>query len=420
MSAPPPSNLIPAPAASASLRRAGLVAIAVATLLMAGAGLRAWSNAQASQQLAADTAQDGVRQVLTIQAKPGAAARGLTLPATLRGEQEAALYARASGYLQRWTKDIGDSVRKGELLAVIDAPESDQELQQARAALEQVRARLALTQSSLQRWEGLRARDAVPQQELDERRAAHQQAGADQAAAQANVQRLEELQRLRRVVAPFDGVVLRRYAEVGTLITANATTGRALYDLAQIDRLRIDLAVPQSAAADVQVGQAVKIRWPERPGLVVEGSIQRTAPGIDTATRTRQVTIALPNPERKLLPGSYVDVQLADAKLNKDAKTSDRPRALSVPPGVLQFRQEGPRVALVQNDRIVLRNVKLGRDFGRSVEVLEGLRPQDHIVLNPPDALIDGERVQAQAAPDSKPGNTPDAKPESKPGKARS
>lgn len=432
MPAPPHDDLEAAPLGALPMRRIGWWSAGLVVVLLAGATARVLSNTRQAGELASTSATASPRQVLTVRAKAAPGLRDVTLPGTLRGRQEAVVYARTAGYVKRWTKDIGDSVRRGELLAEIDAPEADQELGQARAARDQVRARAALTQSSLARWESLLAKEATSGQEVDERRAAHGQAVADLAAAESNIQRLQVLESLRRVVAPFDGVVVRRQIEVGALV--NAGNARELYLLAEIDTLRIDLAVPQTYAAAVQPGQAVQVRWPERPGLVVEGRISRAAPGIDSATRTRQVLIDLPNPDRKLLPGSYVDVQLqggsgrggpregAAANAARDTgktrerdglmtavkdggtrvgptTSADAPRLLTVPQGAVQFRQDGPRVVLVKDGRIQLRNVKLGRDLGRELEVREGLSPRDEIVLNPSDSIADGERVTATPAP---------------------
>ncbi|MGZ5780441.1 MAG: efflux RND transporter periplasmic adaptor subunit, partial [Burkholderiaceae bacterium] len=285
------------------------------------------------------------------------------------------------------------------LLAVIDVPEAEQELLQARAASEQIRARLALTQSSLERWEGLRQRDAVSQQELDERRAAHQQARADLAAAEANVRRLEQLQSFRRVTAPFSGTVVRRNVDVGALIGAgNNGANRELFYLAQTDKLRVDVAVPQTYSAAVIAGQEVTVKLLERPGVPFKGTVARTAGAIDSATRAMQIEISIPNPDGQLMAGAYVEVSLPLANPVKN---------LLIPVNVLQFRQDGPRVAVVTADakgeqRIALRNVKLGRDIGRSIEVLGGITPKDALVLNPYDAIEDGERVVAQAAPQEK------------------
>ncbi len=389
----------PATSSPRPLRRATILGAGALALLLTGAAVRVYSKTQHADAVATRTAQDAIRHVQTGQATPGEARRTLTLPGTLQGHQEAAIYARASGYLQRWTKDIGDPVKKGELLAVIDAPEAEQELQQARAAIEQIRARLVLTESSLDRWERLRLQDAVPQQELDERRAARQQARADVAAAEANVRRLEQLQAFRRVSAPFDGIVVRRNVEVGALIGAgnNGASGELFY-LAQIDRLRIDVAVPQTYASAVRAGQEVSVKLLERPGAPVKGTVARTAGAIDSASRSMQIEISLRNRDGKLLPGAYVEVSLPLA----NAASS-----LVIPVAALQVRQNGPRVALVRSDaagvqRIVLRPVKLGRDFGRTLEVTAGVTAQDRLVINPHDAIEEGEPVHVASAPATK------------------
>lgn len=388
------------PSPSRPLRRAVIVGASALALLLAGAAVRVYSKTQHADTVATRTAQDAIRHVQTAQPRQGDAKRNLTLPGTLQGHQEASIYARANGYLQRWTKDIGDPVKKGELLAVIDAPEAEQELQQARAIIEQIRARLVLTESSLDRWERLRLQDAVPQQELDERRAARQQARADVAAAEANVRRLEQLQAFRRLSAPFDGIVVRRNVEVGALIGAgNNGTSRELFYLAQIDRLRIDVAVPQTYASAVKTGQEVTVKLLERPGVLVKGTVARTAGAIDSASRSMQIEISLPNRDGKLLPGAYVEVSLPLA----NAATN-----LVIPVAALQVRQNGPRVAVVRSDaagvqRIALQPVTLGRDFGRTLEVTDGVTASDLLVINPHDAIEDGERVHLAAAPAQKP-----------------
>jgi len=375
---------------SRALRRTAWLAGGVLLALLAGAGLRVLASSGQARALADTTARNAVRNVLTATPRPGEARRTLSLPGTLRGQNEAALYARTNGYLRSWTKDIGDRVRKGELLAVIDAPETEQELLQARAAREQVKARFGLAESSLARWQELRQRDAVSQQELDERNAALRQARADLAAADASIRRLEQLQSFRRIVAPFDGVVVRRNVEVGALIGAgNNGSARELFHLAQTDPLRVSVAVPQTHAADVRVGQEVSLRLIEKPGVPLKGTVARTAGAVDADSRTMAVEVELPNPDGRLLPGAYVEVNLALA---------GNARGLVVPASALQFRQDGPRVAVVdEQNRIVLRSVKLGRDLGKTVEVLSGLGPTDRLVLNPHDAIEPGETVIATA-----------------------
>jgi multidrug efflux system membrane fusion protein len=380
------------PASGRAIRRARQLALVTVLLLLGGAGVRTYVNSVHASQVARDTEHLALRTVLTTKAKPGQGQRTVALPATLRGQNEAAIYARTNGYVKAWKKDIGDQVKRGDVLALIDTPEVDQDLAQAQATAEQIKARVALTSSSLARWEGLRERDAVSAQELDERRAAQQQAQADLAAAKANVRRLQQLHDFGRISAPFDGVVVRRNVEVGALIASGSgSTTKELYYLAQTDALRLTVAVPQAYAGDVSVGKEVGIRLLEKPNLPLKGEVTRVAGGIDASTRSVLVEVALPNKEGKLIPGAYVEVSLPLSSAN---------RLLTLPPNTLQFRQEGPRVAVVgEGDKVALRPVKLGRDLGRAVEVLSGIGPKDVVVLNPHDTILDGERVAAREAP---------------------
>jgi multidrug efflux system membrane fusion protein len=371
-----------------TLRRAAWLTGALLLTLAAGAAVRVQASSQQARDLNDSTARQAVRSVQTTTARSGDAKRTLALPGTLRGHTEAALHARTNGYLASWNKDIGDRVRQGELLAVIDAPEGDQELLQARAARDQVKARLGLAESSLARWQGLR--DVVSQQALDERQAAVHQGQADLNAAEANLQRLTQLKSFRRIVAPFDGVVVRRNVEVGGLIAAgNNGAGRELFQIAQTDPLRVTVAVPQVHAGDIRIGQAVTLRLAERAGAPLKGRVARTAGAVDPDSRAMAVEIELPNPDGRLLPGAYVEVGLS---------LQGAQRHLVVPASALQFRQDGPRLALVdEGQRIQLRPVKLGRDLGKSVEIVSGLASTERIVLNPPDTLEAGETVIATA-----------------------
>lgn len=380
------------------------IATGLVLALAVGAALRGYASVRQVRSLEASTAENALRHVLTATARPADGRRSLALPGTLRGQSEAALYARTNGYLQAWYKDLGDPVRRGEALAQIDAPEAEQELLQARAAREQVAARVVLASSSMDRWKSLRARDAVSQQELDERSAALRQARADLAAAKANVRRLEQLQSFRRIVAPFDGIVVRRNAEIGALVNAgNGGSSRELFQIAQIDPLRVTVAVPQAYAADVRVDQEMSVKLAERPGAPLKGKVARTAGAMDPESRAMSVEIELPNPQGKLLPGAYVEVGL---------QLRSAGQRLVVPASALQFRQDGPRLALVGEDgRIELRTVKLGRDLGKTVEIDSGLAAQERFVLNPPDTLESGEAVVATAAPTPAPQTAPGVQP---------
>jgi RND family efflux transporter MFP subunit len=362
-----------------------IVGVIVGAMLVGGAVIFVVRGFQSSA-LAASTELHAKQYVTTVNPKPGGGGLPLTLPGTLQGINEATVYARSNGYVLRWTKDIGSSVKKGELLAEIAAPEIDQELSQAVAAQQQAASSESLAKSSAERWRGLREKDAVTQQELDERQSTFLQAEANLASAQANTRRLRNLQGFNKVVAPFDGVVTSRSIDVGDLVDAgNGGAGRALFKVAQVDPLRLYVFVPQVYAQQVKVGDAVTVTLPGHQGEEYQGNIARTARAIDTGTRTMQVEIRIPNPKDALIAGAYVQVNLP---IEQDGE------ALLIPINVLLFRPDGPRVATVDDSgRVRLIPVKLGTDFGSSVAVLGGLKVDDRVVLNPADSLADGDIV---------------------------
>lgn len=341
--------------------------------------------------LAAATEIHARQYVTTIEARLRGDAQRLTLPGTLQGGIESTIYARTSGYVLRWTKDIGSAVKKGELMAQISAPEVDQQLSQAIAARSQAAENLSLAKSTAERWEGLRQKDAVTQQDLDERRSAYTQAQANFAAADANVHRLQQLQGFANVAAPFDGVVTRRNIDVGDLIDGgNGNTGRALFSVAQVDPLRLYVYVPQAYAHRIKIGDPVAIELAERSGEKFTGVIARTARAIDAATRTMQVEIRVPNENGALIAGSYVQVVLPIAAA---AST------VVVPTDVLLFRPEGTRVASVDaHGRVHLTTVKLGTDYGDAVEILSGVVAGARLISHPADSLSDGDAVVASGS----------------------
>jgi RND family efflux transporter MFP subunit len=371
-----------------TLRRARLLTVAFLVLLALAGGRIVFSRISNAKTLEAGTAERNKLYVRVASPTAAGAAQTLVLPGSLQGYVQAPIAARASGYLKRWVRDIGSRVEKGELLAEIEAPELDQQLSAAIAARQQAASSLDLARSSLERWESLRKRDAVSQQEVDERRSADAQARANLAAADANVERLRQLEGFKRVTAPFAGVITRRNVDVGDLIDAGA--GRVLFVLAQTDPLRVYVNVPQSYAPMVKRGQQVAVTQAELRERSFAGEIVRTAASIDAATRTMQVEINLANKDGALLPGAFVQVSLPLPGSG----------ALSIPANALLFRPEGPRVAALGADgRVALRTVRLGRNFGSSVEVLEGVGAQDRLVLNPPDSLADGDAVSVAAEP---------------------
>jgi RND family efflux transporter MFP subunit len=374
------------------LKRAKFVAVTLVAVLLVGAVVVLVNRSFQARALENSTVIHATQYVTTTRPVSGGDGIPVTLPGTLQGVIESTVYARSSGYLVRWTKDIGASVKKGELLAEITAPEIDQQLLQAQAARTQTAASGALAKSTAERWQSLREKDAVTQQDLDERLSAYQQAQADLASADANVARLRSLRGFNRVTAPFDGVLTRRNVDVGDLINAgNGGAGQALFSVAQVDPLRLYVYVPQVYAAQVKVGDAVTVTLAERAREQYQGTIARTARAIDPVTRTLQVEIRVPNPNGALLSGAYVQALLPIK--------GDR-AATVVPTNVLLFRPDGPRVAVVDDrGHVHLVPVQLGTDYGTSVEVLSGLDIANQIIINPADSLADGDVVALVPSP---------------------
>lgn len=367
------------------MRNTKIITVIVLLLLAAGAGRTMFSRMANAKVLESGTTERAKQYVKTALPQGGKAGQTLSLPGTLQGFVQAPISARASGYLKRWTKDIGSRVKKGELLAEIETPEIDQQLSQAVAARQQASSGLDLAKSSVERWEALRKKDVVSQQELDERRSTDAQARANLAAADANVSRLRQLEGFKNVVAPFDGVITRRNVDVGDLVdAAGGAGGRALFTLSQTDPLRVYVNVPQAYAQLIKPDQTVVVTQSELSGQRFQGKVARTGASIDTATRTMQVEIALPNAEGVLLPGAYVQVSLP-------LQVSS---TLVIPSNALLFRGEGTRVGVVDpQGKVQLKPVVVGRNFGDTVEVLSGIAPTDRMVLNPSDSLSNGDEV---------------------------
>jgi RND family efflux transporter MFP subunit len=383
------------------VRRTRWLVLVVLVLLALGAARTVFVRMANARALETGTTERAKQYVQTALPRTPTAGQTLALPGTLQGFVQSPISARASGYLKRWTKDIGSRVEKGELLAEIETPEIDQQLSQAVAARAQAASGLELARSTAERWEALRKKDVVSQQDLDERRSAVAQATSNVAAADANVQRLKQTEGFKRVVAPFAGVITRRNVDTGDLIDAGAGggAGRALFVLAQTDPLRVYINVPQAYAQLVKAGQPVVVTQAELRGQTFKGQVARTAGAIDTTTRMMQVEVALPNKDGALLPGAYVQVSLPLAAS----------RTLTVPSNALLFRAEGTRIAVVgAQGRINLRPVTLGRNYGENVEVVDGLEGTDRMVLNPSDSLAEGDVVAV--APDAPSAPAADAK----------
>jgi RND family efflux transporter MFP subunit len=366
------------------VRRTKILALIVLVLLALGATRTVISRMSNSRALEEGTIERAKVYVKVAVPSTGDAGQTISLPGTLQGFVQSPIAARASGYLRRWYKDIGARVEKGELLAEIETPEIDQQLSQAIAARQQAAASLDLARSTVERWESLRKKDAVSQQELEERRSANMQAVANLAAADANVERLRQLEGFKRIVAPFAGLITRRNVDVGDLIDAGSSGGRALFLLAQTDPLRVYVSVPQTYSQLIKPGQKVVVTQAELRGRTFEGEVARTAASIDTTTRTMQIEVALPNRDGTLLPGAYVQVALPLASSN----------AMTIPTTALLIRGDGIRVAAVDaQGRVHLRPIRIGRNYGERVEVLDGVTGTEQLVLNPSDSLAEGDQV---------------------------
>jgi RND family efflux transporter MFP subunit len=371
-------------------RKSGLLAIIVLIILMVAGAFALVRRVTERGALAKETERLAIPTVGVIKPATEPASDQLVLPAQLQAYVESAIYARTNGYLLRWNKDIGSKVKKGELLAEIDTPEIDQELSQAKAAQQQTEAQLQLAKSTAERWANLRKTDSVSQQEADQQASAYSQAMANTAAAEANVRRLQQLESFKHVYSPISGVITRRNTDVGALITAGSSgTGKELFDVAQVDPLRVFVSVPQTNAPSIRAGLPAYIELREYPGQKFTGKVVRTADSIDPATRTLLTEIDVPNPDGHLLPGSYAEVHFA---------VPVQMTRLSIPVNAMLFRPEGPRVAVVGSDhKVHLKAISIGRDYGTKVEILGGLDPNDQIVVNPADSLEDGQEVNIKA-----------------------
>lgn len=375
--------------------KSGRLALIVLAILVVAGGFAIARRLTERGALAKETERLAVPTVGVTKPSAEPAADQLVLPAQLQPYVESAIFARTNGYLLHWNKDIGSHVKKGELLAEIDTPEVDQELSQAKAARQQTDAQMQLAKSTAERWTNLRKTDSVSQQEADQQVSAYAQAQANLAAADANVRRLQQLESFKHVYSPITGVITRRNTDVGALITAGSTgQSRELFDVAQIDPLRVFVSVPQSNAPAIRAGLPAYIELREYPGQKFNGKVVRTADAIDPTTRTLLTEIDVPNPNGQLLPGSYAEVHFAvPIQISR----------MSVPVNTVLFRPEGPRVAVVGPDnKVHLKAIIIGRDFGTKIEILGGLDANDQVIMNPADSLEDGEEVNVKAGSGAK------------------
>lgn len=358
-------------------------------VLIIAVALGVWgvmSRLVARSELRKRTVSEAQISVVTVQPDLSGAGDELVLPGTVQAYIESSIYARTSGYLKAWYTDIGSHVHKGQLLAQIETPEVDRELQQARADLATAKANLALAQITNARWQTLLATKSVSQQDADNKAGDAAAKSATAEAAAQNVARLEDLESFKRVLAPFDGVVTARNTDVGALINAGEASGAQLFRLADTHVLRIYAQVPEAYAAATRDGLPAELHFVERPGKVYAARTVRTSDALDPSARTLQVELQLDNRDGELLPGSYAEVHL---------KLPASTRTLRLPANTVLFRAAGLQVATVDSaNRIQLKQITQGRDFGKTIEVLAGIGPADNVVVNPPDSITDGVTVR--------------------------
>jgi RND family efflux transporter MFP subunit len=365
-------------------------ALVAALVLVLGAlfAIGLWPKWNALKVAQAEAGKDDLPAVLYVPAKRGSSKADMTLPATLYAMQETTIYARTNGYLKRWLVDIGDSVKAGQVLAEIEAPELDRELDQAHASRAQVKANLDLAKVTAERYAALLKEEAVSPQEVDEKQGLYAARSADYAASEANLRRLEQMKSFQRVAAPFSGTITARNVEVGSLIQAGSASSTGwLFKLAQTETIRVHAAVPQSSMRLVKPGMTVDLVVPELGDKAFQAKVMRNAGAFDAATRTMIVEMHVPNRGGPLLPGMY-----AQARLNL---VNPEP-SIQIPINALMIGGDGARVATVDPAGVVqIKPVKIGRDLGKEVEIVAGLSENERVINNPRDSLVNGTKVRA-------------------------
>lgn len=356
-------------------------------------GLHVRSASEKRLTIATDEAS--IPTVTVIHPEQGIKAGDLALPGNVEAFTDTPIYSRTNGYLKNWYFDIGAHVHKGDLLAVIETPEIDQQLSQSRAELERMQANANLAGVTANRWEVLLAKHAVSQQEADQTKSNFIAAQAAVDASSANVRRLEQLQSYERIIAPFDGVITARSTDIGDLITAGSGTGSGssspseLFHLDASSRLRVYVSVPEVDSDSIHNGDEATLTQDANPNLKISGRIVRNADAINQSTRTLRVEVDLDNKRGLLRPGAFVFVHF---------HLPPTSRAVTIPSNTLLFRAEGLRVGVVRNDRVQLVPITIGQDFGNAVQVTSGITPADAVIIDPSDSLASGMLVHPKAA----------------------
>jgi RND family efflux transporter MFP subunit len=360
-----------------------IAVIAVTALLVSGI----WSRVKAGLTLRAETAQSALPAVSVVSPKHTAPADEIILPGNVEPFINSPIYARTNGYLKKWYFDIGAHVKQGQLLAVIETPEVDQQLQQARSNLLTAQANLELASITKTRYQGLLKSNAVSQQDVDNAVGTYNANKAIVEADKAAVEQYSALVSFEKIYAPFDGVITARNTDIGDLINSgsNSNAKTDLFHIAQPGRLRVYVNVPEEYSQGIKSGMTADLSLAEFPGRKFQGKMVRTAEAINMTTRTLLIEIDVDNPTGTLLSGSYAEVHLA---VPTQAST------FLLPVNALIFRSEGLRVATVKNGKVVLSAVTPGHDFGAQIEIVAGLKPDDQVIVNPPDSIVSGQEVQ--------------------------
>ncbi len=377
----------PAPSPGRTHRRGLAIAAMIGALVVVVVVVNGiWDRNSSAARLKVATEAQSVPTVGLIRPATNTNVSYLDLPGRLEAYSRAPIYARVSGFLKAWYVDIGASVKAGQLLAEIEAPDLDQQLMQAKGTLASAQAAEGLAKITAQRWQALSGTNAVPRQTIDEKTGDLGVKQANTKAAQANVDRLEVLSEFKRVTAPFDGIVTARNTDVGALINADSSAGLALFIISDVKKLRLTIAVPQNYVPSVPLNTQVKITVPEYPGKVYNGVVEASARAVDPASGTTRMQVVVDNSTGELMPGAFANTRIG---LPQNAQ------ALSVPAGALIFDQKGLRVATVDaNSKVVLKPVTISRDLGQVVEIATGLSRDDRVIESPPDGLSNGDPVR--------------------------
>ncbi len=369
-----------------TLKRVGIGAAAIALIVVAAGTASRISATNDLRETAEDAAIPTVSVVTPAADKEGDA---LVLPGNVQAYNSAAIYARTNGYVRRWLADIGDSVRAGQSLAILDAPEVDQQLAQAQADYQTALANQRLADTTARRWSSMLSQDAVSKQEADEKAGDLAAKSALSNAALANVKRLKALQGFTRLSAPFDGVVTSRSAQIGALVVAGNAAAQPLFTVSDVHRMRIYVRVPQGNSAQVRNGMAASLTLPEYPGRTFPATMTRSAGAVDAQSGAVLVELQADNRDGALKPGAFAQVNFAVEQGGGNA--------LTLPGSAILYGNDGPTVAVVSGDgRVRVKPVTIARDEGDIVQLSAGVAPSDRVVDTPPDAIRTGDRVRVQ------------------------